>query len=151
MAAPLARRGELGVIAGALALVLWIVLSPSSGVGLFPDPVTSVSQPRPMPTVDGGGFFGTKQFSGSIPEFHVEIEPEFMRSMEAGLPTEHCSKVRFKKEPLKMFHRLRAAQAMIPRDEVKLHRIGRIPSAKEFDKFAASIGRNHPVGRPVQN
>ena len=101
MAAPLARKGELGVIAGALALVLLIVLSPSSGVSFFPDPVTSVSQPRPMPTIDGGGFFGMNRFYGGIREFRVEVEPEFMRSMEAGLPTEHCSKVRFKKVPLK--------------------------------------------------
>ncbi|WP_186294188.1 CotH kinase family protein, partial [Bradyrhizobium guangdongense] len=41
------------------------------------------------------------RFFRDIPEFRIEIEPEFIRSMNAGIPAEQCSKIRFKKVPLK--------------------------------------------------
>ena len=52
---------------------------------------------------------------------------------------------RFKKKPVKLFHVLRAAQAMIPAYEVKLHRKGWIPASKAVHKFTAAFGSNHAI------
>src|SRR5262249_57501860 len=90
-----------------------------------------------------------KQAKGKRSTGSAQTSPTAVLGSSAGPPHSLCISVSmsasdrpFNNEPVKMVHVFRAAQAMVPGYEVQLHRIGRIPTQKQFYDFTAAFASN---------